>query len=328
MNGNEITFHKVMRWTDEECRQFLVQQRWPEGVICPKCGHNEVYNIKRQNKSKNKVQHLFKCKKCRRQFTATVGTIFEDSHIPLNKWFAAIYLMCASKKGISAHQLHRQLDITYKSAWFMCHRVREAMKEKGFTLLKGTVEADETYIGGKKRGHWVWKERAQYEVQLGLRPKSPHPRINKEVVFGIKERDGRVRTVHVKNKKVTAKQMQAIVKKNVDVENAHLMTDANSAYRLIKDILPHDMIRHEESYVDGDIHTQGIEGYWSLLKRGLYGVFHHVDAEYLEQYLNEFEYRFNRRKITDAERFTELLAQTQGRVLWYCQKPQPENPHA
>ncbi len=326
---SKITFHNVMQWTDEECRQFLAQQRWPNGPVCPKCGHAKVYLITRTSKTKNAVQHLYKCGKCRRQFTATVGTIFEDSKIPLSKWFAAIYLMCASKKGISAHQLHRQLEITYKSAWFMCHRIREAMKGKGqIILLQGTVEADETYVGGKQRGHKIWRERIQDEINMGLRERPPHPRMEKEVVFGIKERDGNARTLHIKDKQVTAKRMQAIIKENVDVANTHLMTDTNPAYRLIKNVLPHDMICHDREYVNGDIHTQGIENYWSILKRGLYGVFQHVDAEYLEQYLNEFEYRFNRRKITDAERFIALLSQPQGRLLWYCQTPQPENPHA
>jgi len=148
MGTDKITYRKVMRWTDEECRAYLEKMRWPDGVVCPKCGVAEPYRITRKTKTKNTVQTLFKCRKCRKQFTTTVGTIFEDSKIPLSKWFAAIYLMCSSKKGVSAHQIHRQLEITYKSAWYMCHRVRDAMKDKNPQLLEGTVEADETYIGG------------------------------------------------------------------------------------------------------------------------------------------------------------------------------------
>src|SRR5438309_8023471 len=159
------TFHDVMRWTDEECRAFLERQRWPNGPICPKCGEAEPYKLSRKSETKNAVRTLYKCRKCRRQFTATVGTIFEDSHISLHKWFAAIYLMCSSKKGISAHQLHRSVDVTYKSAWFMCHRVREAMRDNDGSPLAGIVEVDETYIGARtRRGHPVaYHERQQME---------------------------------------------------------------------------------------------------------------------------------------------------------------------
>lgn len=149
--AKEVTFHEVMRWSDEECRDYLEAMRWPDGPTCPKCGGENPYVINRKSETKNTVRRLYRCRSCKKQFTPTVGTIFEDSHIPLHKWFAAIYLMCASKKGISAHQLHRQLTITYKSAWFMCHRIRAAMQEKGFSLLTGTVEADETYIHRRTR---------------------------------------------------------------------------------------------------------------------------------------------------------------------------------
>lgn len=324
--SERITFHKVLRWTDEECRQFLATKRWPNGAVCPKCGAAEPYTINRKSATKNTVQSLYKCRACRKQFTATVGTIFEDSKIPLNKWFAAIFMMASSKKGISAHWMHRNLDITYKSAWFMCHRIREAMRDKGvLEPLSGTVEADETYVGGKRRGHWTWHEREQDEIKMGLR-KHPAPMADKAIVFGILERGGKVRTMQVQ--KVNAETMQRLVEGSIDVKNSRLMTDGHPAYRAIRRLLPHEVINHEAEYVRGDIHTQGIEGYWSILKRGLYGVFHHVDAEYLDRYLDEFEYRFNRRKISDAERFVALFDQVNGRLLWYCRTPQPENPYA
>ena len=173
--ATKLTFHQVLRWTDDECRAFLEQMRWPHGPRCPKCGAEEPYSITRKSHTKNMVKSLYKCRSCKKQFSATVGTIFEDSKIPLHKWFAAIFLMCASKKGISAHQLHRQLDITYKSAWFMCHRVREAMRDKGaMEPLSGVVEADETYIGGRsRRGHKIWHERKQDEEEMGLQPSRP-----------------------------------------------------------------------------------------------------------------------------------------------------------
>jgi transposase-like protein len=323
----KVSFKNVLQWSDEQCRDYLVSCRWPDGVHCPKCGANSPYAITRKSKNKNKVNTIYRCKSCKRQFTATVGTIFEDSHIPLSTWFAAIYQMCASKKGVSAHQIHRELGVSYKSAWFMCHRIREAMRDKGiFSPLNGTIEADETYIGGRTRGHWTIKERMNDEIQMGLRKRPPHPRMSKAVVLGILERDGRVRTKHIKE--MNSKTALKVLSDNIDFKGSRLITDSHQAYKQIKYHLPHDIIRHEETYVKGDIHTQGIESYWSLLKRGLYGVFHHVDAKYLANYLNEFEYRFNRRKISDEERFASLMRQTQGRLLWYCQTPQPQNPHA
>ncbi|MBI4337397.1 MAG: IS1595 family transposase [Chloroflexi bacterium] len=330
MTTQQVSFQEVLRWTDEQCREFLEAMRWPDGPRCPKCGATEPYRMTRKSQTKNTVQKLYKCRACHKQFTATVGTIFEDSHIPLSRWFAAIYLMCASKKGMSAHQLHRELDITYKSAWFMCHRIREAMRDKGeLPLLTGTIEADETYIHPRtRRGHKVWHERVQDEIEMGLRPapdkKAPYQ--DNPTVFGILERGGKARTVKVPA--ATGPVLRPIMGKMIDMKNARLMTDGHPAYRQIKHYLPHEVIDHEVEYVRGDVHIQGIENYWSLLKRGVYGVFHHLSEGYLPSYLNEFEFRFNRRKIQDAERFAALVRQTQGRVLWYCQTAQPENPYA
>ena len=329
MATQTLSFQAILRWSDSECREFLERMRWPDGPRCPKCGTTEPYKVERKSRTKNLVQKLYKCRSCRKQFTATVGTIFEDSKIPLNKWFAAIMMMCSSKKGISAHWMHRNLDITYKSAWFMAHRIREAMREKGTLLpFTGTVEADETYIGGKPRGHAVWKEREKDEIQMGLRPKPKNraPFQDKVAVFGMIERGGLVRTIKVPA--ATAQTLGPILRANLDLTTARLITDGHKAYKHIGAFLPHDVINHDTEYVRGDVYTQGIENYWSLLKRGLYGVFHHVGEDYLPQYLNEFEYRFNRRKVSDAERFAALMAQTQGRLLWYCRTPQPENPHA
>lgn len=324
----DVSFLSVMKWTDEQCREYLEAQRWPTGPICPKCGAAEPWTINRKSATKNLVQKLYRCRSCKKQYTATVGTIFEDSKVPLSKWFAAIYLMCASKKGMSAHQIHRELDVTYKTAWFMCHRIREAMKDKEGALLTGTVEADETYIGARtRRGHRIWRERIQDEIEMGLRPKPPRKSNidGKQVVFGIKERGGRVRSIHVPEAK--ARILRPIIFANVDPK-ARLMTDSHSAYKGIRRHMRHDMVNHDIEYVRGDVHTQGIEGYWSLLKRGLHGTFHHVGVGYLGHYLHEFDYRFNQRKVSDAERFSALMGQIQGRVEWFCRNPQPENPFA
>jgi len=320
------TFLAVLQWSEDACRAYLEQQRWPDGPRCPKCGASEPYIITRKTQTKNKARSLYRCRSCKRQFTVTVGTIFEDSHIPLNKWFAAIYLMVSSKKGMSAHQLHRQLGITYRAAWFMCHRVREAMGESGeLALLTGTIEADETFVGGKPRGHRLHRQQQQIDYEHGRRP-DPPARKHKEVVFGMLERGGTARTQHVPD--ATRETLEPLLVSGIDLPHSRLMTDGNPAYSRIEEHLPHGVILHESEYVRGDIHTQGIESYWAIIKRGLYGVYHHVDAGYLSCYLNEYEFRFNRRKISDAERFAALMGRVRGRVLWYCQTPQPENPHA
>jgi len=324
------SFLEITKWDDEQCRTYLEQMRWPDGPRCPKCGSLKHWTITRRTPNKNHVSKLYRCKACDKQYSVTVGTIFEDSKIPLSKWLMAIHLMCSSKKGISALQLQRELDLgQYRSAWFMSHRIREAMGDKSFPKLSGIVEADETYIYPKRpRGHRVWKERIKDEQDMGLRPKREHhsPYAGKPMVFGILERGGSVRTMVATE--ATAKQLQPLIRGFVDVPNTRLITDGNKAYSAIKKEMPHDVVDHEVTYVVGDVHTQNIDGYWSLLKRGLVGTFHHVDAQYLPQYLNEFEYRFNRRKVSDAARFASLIAQTKGRVTWFCETPQQENPHA
>lgn len=331
----KISFLSVLEWSDDQCREFLEAGRWPNGPVCPKCGADNPYRIERRSKSKNIVKSLYRCRACRKDYTATVGTIFEDSKIPLQKWFAAIYLMASSKKGMSAHQIHRQLDITYRSAWFMCHRIREAMKSKDFTPLNGVVEADETYVGGKPRGHSEHrKAKAAKELRAhgilatnnrGGRTVESYDR--KTPVFGMVERGGRVRSMPIPHPDKS--KVRKALADNIDFDNAALMTDESPLYHGIGNHLPHGMIRHKSEYVRGAVHTQGIEGYWAILKRGLYGTFHHVDAEYLGCYLSEFDFRYNQRKVTDAERFEALVSQVNGRrVTWFCETEQPENPYA
>jgi len=320
--AKKIDFLSVLQWSDDQCREFLEAGRWPEGPVCPKCGAENPYRIERRSKTKNIVKSLYRCRACRKDYTATVGTIFEDSKIPLQKWFAAIYLMASSKKGMSAHQLHRSLGITYKSAWFMCHRIREAMRDKSFPLLTGVVEADETYVGGKPRGHRLHRSA---KMDMSARIKAAYDK--KTPVFGMKERGGRVRAQVIPH--VSQDAVERAIFHGVDRENTRLMSDEHPAYFHIGKMLPHDVIRHKSEYVRGDIHTQGIESYWSILKRGFYGTFHHVDAAYLGMYLPEFEFRYNRREITDAERFASLVGQVSGkRLTWFCETEQPENPYA
>ena len=324
------TLFDVMNLTPEQCREILVENRWPEGVVCPKCGGPDAYRITRRSQTKNLVSTLFKCRDCRRQFSATVGTIFEDSKIPLNKWFAAIYLMCSSKKGISAHQIHRNLNISYESAWFMCHRVREAMGSNDDDRMGGIVEADETYVGRRtRRGHPTWHEQVKDEEAMGLREPSKRkgPLDDKTAVFGVIERgSGRTHTEVVPDAK--ANTLRPIILEHVDTANTLLITDGHPAYRSMGQHLSHEVIDHEVEYTRGPIHTQNIENYWSIFKRGLHRIFHHLSDHRLPMYLHEFDFRAGSRKVTDGARFQALLGQLQGRVTWYCRTPQLVNPYA
>jgi transposase-like protein len=313
----EPTFHEIMQWDANEARAHLEAIRWPKGPVCPNGCASVVYRFEAKTRRKVKgvlveqpPRQLLKCKSCKRQFTATVGTIFEDSHIPLNKWLAAIYLMCASKKGVSAHQIHRMLAVTYKTAWYMCHRVRAAMKDR-VGLLSGTIEADETYVGGRPRGHMKHRS-AKYNMSERIQ----QAKAKKTAVFGILERGGRVRTVTMPN--ANKRQMQDAFMANVSLQDSVLVTDESNLYDDIRRLLPHRTVRHADEYVTGDgIHTQGIENFWSILKRQLYGTHHHVQPGFLSMYADEVAFKHNTRKINDGERFASALEQVEGtRLAW------------
>lgn len=299
-NINLVTI--AQKFPDEtKARELLEKLRWPDGPVCPHCGVEEAhYKLEAKKGSKRPVRDgVYKCKDCRKQFTVTVGTIFHRSHIPLNKWLMAIYLMCASKKGMSAHQLHRMLGITYKSAWFMAHRIREAMKEEPLlSKLNGTVEADETYIGGKGKG----------TRGRGAKKKTP--------VFSLVERGGDVRSKVVG--RVTAANLKGILRGNVE-QASTVMTDDFSSYKgLDREFVRHEIINHGiKEYVRGDVHTNTAEGYFSLLKRGINGVYHHVAKHHLQRYLNEFDFRYNARKIDDAQRTLLAILGVDGKRLVY-----------
>lgn len=276
--------------------EYLAKLRWPDGPRCVHCQAEKVYTL---NVAASK-RVVLKCGKCRKQFSATVGTIFEDSHIALSKWFMAIQLMCSSKKGISAHQLHRTLGITYKSAWFMAHRIRHAMKQSPFSgKLGGVVEADETYIGGKARGQGVGRGTA-----------------NKAMVFSLVQRGGNVRSFTVPN--VTAANLKPILRQHVS-SDARVMTDEWAGYKGIKgEFADHQTVNHsKEEYVRGEAYTNTVEGYFSLLKRGLTGTYHHVSRHHLHRYLAEFDFRYNARKDSDAVRNFLALKNTEGKRLMY-----------
>ena len=302
------SFLSVLNWSEDRCREYIAQQRWPDGVCCVKCGAVDPYRCKRKTASKNKVKSFYKCRECKRQFTATVGTIFEDSKAPLNKWLAAFYLMCASKKGISSHQLHRMLDVTYNTAWYMSHRIRHAMKDKG-PPLSGIIEADETYVGGKLRGHRTTRTQMTQSEQFAAARKKKVP------VFGILERGGRVRPVVIPD--MGRREIIASFKEHVDLKRSVLVTDESPLYGRIQRLMPHFTVNHSKEYVTGkDIYTQGIEGFWSRLKRQLYGTHHHVQVGYLGMYCDEAAFKHNTRHDSDAERFDYGLANVKGRLKW------------
>jgi transposase-like protein len=293
---------------------YLESIRWPEGPTCPHCGTID----EKHYRLKHETRKLWKCRACRKQFTVTVGTIFEGSHIPLNKWLLAFYLLCSSKKGMSAHQLHRMLGITYKSAWFMAHRIRYAMEQPAFSrLLSGTVEADETYIGGKRRRENVKQVRPLDPTKPNVSQQTGRGGGNTPVITLV-ERGGEARSFRLAN--VTADSIGGAIRRNVD-RKAHLRTDSFKSYiKVGKEFASHQAVNHDLVYVNGDAHTNTAENFFSILKRGIDGIYHHVSEAHLDRYLAEFDFRYNHRSgngYTDADRTRIALSRVGGKRLRY-----------
>jgi transposase-like protein len=254
---------------ETKCRAYIEKLRWPKGIECPSCKSDKISRILKRNQ--------FDCDACRYQFSATAGTIFHDTHLPLWKWFLATYLLCESRKGMSANQMKRQLKISYKTAWYLCHRIRAAMLETAETKLGGTVEIDETYVGGKARR---WR-----------------PRSVKSVVIGIRQRNGDLRMIRAKDAKSAT--VREIIDANVGGHVEVIMTDESSIYPWALEELKkgvHKTINHSREYAHGDVHTNTVESAFSLLKRGIVGTWHKVSAKHLPAYLDEMCFRFNNRK--------------------------------
>ncbi len=291
----------------DKARAHLEATRWPHGPICPHCG---VVNEATELKGKSTRAGLYQCNACREQFTATVGTVFERSKVPLNKWLLATYLMTSSKKGVSAHQIGRTLGVTYKTAWFMCHRIREAMTDNGAPMggEGKTVEADETYIGGKETNKHVSKRKPG---QIGG--------VGKQVAFTLVERGGRARSFHVA--KVSGKTLRPIIVKHVSRQSA-LMTDTGGQYLHVgKEFASHETVNHgKDEYVRGDAYSNTVEGFFAILKRGIVGTFHHVSEAHLSRYLAEFDFRYSNRialGVNDTMRADEALRGIGGKRLMY-----------
>jgi transposase-like protein len=296
-------------FTDAEAsREWMEAQRWPNGPVCPHCGNADPERIT-SLKGKAHRPGLYQCNEpeCREQFTVMVGSIYERSKIPLNKWLLATFLVMSSKKGMSTRQIQRMLGVSLKSTWFMTHRIREALKDGGFLGplggLNAVVEADETFIGGKAKN----------------RAFKPEPK--KHAVMTLVERDGGAMSFHIAN--VTATTLRPIIVKHAS-RASHLMTDENLVYvKLGREFAGHSSVNHSaDEYVrlGGFAHTNTAENFFSILKRGIYGVYHHVSEAHLHRYLAEFDFRYSIRHLSDTERTALAVKGAEGKRLVY-QRP-------
>ena len=294
----------------DKAREWLETELWPNGAVCPHCG---VVSQATRLKGKAHRPGVYQCNACREQFTVTVGTLYERSKVPLNKWLAATHLMMASKKGISALEIGRLLGLSKKTAWFLCHRIRESLRETNPALLGGqnqVIEADETYIGGKETNKHKSKRKDGMQGGKG-----------KEPVFSLVERDGKVRSYHLPD--VTARNLGTILHAQINLKS-YLMTDDAPQYIKIADVFSgHATVNHSaEEYVrlGGFVHTNTIEGFFSIVKRSIYGTHHHISQQHLARYLAERDFVYNNREklgVNDAERMTKSVQGILGKRLTY-----------
>jgi transposase-like protein len=277
--------------------RFVARLRWPKGAVCPECGGKEHSYLS--------TRRLWKCKSCRKQFSVKVGTIFEDSPIPLDKWLVAIWMIANSRNGVSSHELARSVGLTQKSAWFVLHRVRLAMQTGTFVKAAGHVEVDETFIGGKARNMHV-KERKRKIKGTGGK--------NKAKVMGVLERGGKVQVNVVPD--VRKRTVQTEVRNRVE-PGSNVYSDALHSYTGLATDYAHKVVDHADAYVNGQVHTNGLENFWSLLKRGLGGTYISVQPYHLFRYLDEQVYRYNHREMPDGARFQTVLSNVVDRRLTY-----------
>lgn len=284
----------------EVCTEFVSKLRWPNGPVCPRCESTEHSYLK--------TRRLWKCKSCKKQYSVKLGTIFEDSPLGLDKWLPAVWLAANSKNGISSHELARSLAVTQKSAWFMLHRIRLAMQTGSFNKLTGTVEVDETFIGGKARN---MHPSVRAKKRLG-----GNQGINKTVVVGIKQRGGETRATVIGD--IKRPTLHGHVAQHVE-RGSSVYTDHFLSYRGLDRQFAHATVNHAEKYVDGQVHTNGIENFWSLLKRGLNGTYVSVEPFHLFRYLDERLFTYNLRDLTDRGRFEKVLGTVSGKRLTYAE---------
>lgn len=294
----------ILHFSDfENCRSFMMELRWPDGkVTCPRCGSEKVVYLEKAR--------VWKCygKHASPKFSLKTGTIFEDSPLGLDKWLTAVWLVVNCKNGVSSYEIHRDLGVTQKSTWFMAHRIRLALQRGSFDKLAGEIEVDETFIGGKARNMHVSKRERRITGTGGK---------DKTMVVGILERGGEVCTKVVRDRK--KKTLQSEVKKHVEAGSA-LYTDALLSYEGLAGEYAHRVIDHAVKYVDGQVHTNGLENFWSLLKRGINGTYISVEPFHLFRYLDEQAFRFNNRKeMNDGDRFKLAMTQIVGKRLTYAE---------
>lgn len=299
---NFTSLHELLdKFKDEKtCVEYYEKLRWNGKPVCPFCGVDKV---------PYKTNRGYKCsdKDCGKKFTVKVGTIFENSKIPFRVWFGAIFLATNHKKGISSLQLASDLNITQKTAWFVLHRVREMLKQEAPAMLGGDkmVEADETYIGGKLKNKHASKIKRD-ETGKAIE--------NKQIVLGLIERDGKVVLKHIKSASIN--NMVPFVEKTIQIGSS-VFTDEAKVYGSLGKNYNHRKVNHTlKVYVEGEVHTNTIENFWSVLKRGLYGTYHSVSPKHLERYLEEFTNRFNERKTTTQQRFEKFLEQSEKRLTY------------
>lgn len=293
-----IEFHKHFD-TDEKCRAYLEQQRWRGKPVCPYCKCEKVYRLKDGRR--------FTCgnSKCKRVFSVTVGTMYENTKVSLTKWFYALYLVENHSKGISSVQLADFIGVKQKCAWFMLHRIREMAIDKSKEKMKTVVEIDETYIGGKNKNRHAHKK---------VKDSQGRSTKDKAVVFGIVERNGNVKAMRVKDTKSAT--LKPIIKKLVEA-GAIINTDEWRSYRGLNGEYVHLVVKHREGeYVNGDVHTNTLEGFWSLFKRCIYGIYHNVSPKHLDRYCQEITYRYNARRMKQDERFADILSRCDGRLTY------------
>ncbi len=309
MSSEPTTLLEAIRYFSDPdvCQEFVVSLRWPNGVVaCPTCGREDVRYIS--------TRHIWECKDKhpKRQFSVKVGTIFEDSPIGLDKWLATIWMLANSKNGVSSYEIHRAIGVTQKTAWFMLHRIRLAMRSDSFDKMGGEIEIDETWIGGKARN--MHKDRA-----ARIKGKS-HGFIGKTAVFALLERHGidgqsNVRAKVVRNTRRSA--LFPIIRENV-AGDAQVFSDAHPTYFTLGGEFAHEMVDHAEAYARGKVHTNGLENFWSLLKRAIRGTYVNIEPFHLFRYLDEQAFRFNTRKGNDSDRFQRLIGSVIGRRLTYA----------
>jgi transposase-like protein len=300
MEAPETLQNAIIYFSDpDRCFQYALNLRWPNGVVsCPRCGSEKHSFIK--------TRRIWFCSGCKQQFSLKVGTIFEDSPLGLDKWMCAFWMICNCKNGVSSCEIARSLGVTQKSAWFMLHRIRKAMHEDSSLMLSGEVEADETFIGGKARNMHLSKRERRITGTGGK---------DKTAVMGLLERGGEVRTKVISNRKKAL--LQAEVKKHVEAGSA-LYTDALMSYRGLGSDYAHQVVDHAVEYVNGRIHTNGLENFWSLLKRGINGTYVSIEPYHLFRYLDEQSFRYNNRKNKDDQaRFEAAMKNVAGRRLTY-----------